>query len=161
MYHHASTRTPTRVFATTPYRLPGHENDHAFVGMLEAYRSSGGLARAQEVFTLFKNRSALDVATLAHWMARRSVLSIEWHSEVWLPLFQFERHCMGIKPALEPVLAALNPVFTPWELAHWCAQPHQWLDGCSPADTLDADAAQVLRAACAQRFAWVDPSARA
>lgn len=136
-----------------PVGPTSNENDHAFIGMLESYRSSGGLARAQEVFTLFKSRSNLGVETLARWMAQRTVLSVEWHADVWLPLFQFEREHMALKPALEPVLAALNPVFTPWELAHWCAQPHRWLHGDSPANTLDRDATQVLRAACADRLA--------
>jgi hypothetical protein len=149
----ANTHAFTAVRPKAGGGLPGNENDHAFIGMLEAYRSSGGLARAQEVFTLFKSRSDLDVVTLARWMAQRAVLSLEWHDDVWLPLFQFERQHMGLKPALEPVLAVLNPVLSPWELAHWCAQPHRWLNGDSPADTLDLDAAQVLRAACADRLA--------
>jgi hypothetical protein len=131
---------------------PGNELDHAFIGMLELYRSSGGLARAQEVFALFKSRSDLGAATLERWIERRAVLSLQWHAEVWLPLFQFERQCMTIKPTLEPVFAALNPVLQPWELASWCAQPHRWLDGDSPANALDADGPRVLRAACADRF---------
>ncbi|NVO06977.1 MAG: hypothetical protein HXX19_14100 [Rhodoferax sp.] len=105
------------------------------------------------MFTLFKSRNGLGVATLARWIARRSVLSLEWNADVWMPLFQFERQCMNVKPALEPVLAELNPIFTPWELTHWCAQPHRWLDGISPANTLDVDAKRVLRAACADHFA--------
>jgi hypothetical protein len=161
MHHHATTTArqaaSRSLFAAArlPARAgqPGQESDRAFIGMLESYRGSGGLARAQEVFTLFKSRNALDVETLAHWMAQRTVISLEWHADVWLPLFQFERQHMTVKPALEPVLAALNPVFTPWELAHWCAQPHRWLDQQSPADALDSDAAGVLRAACADRFA--------
>jgi hypothetical protein len=132
--------------------LPGNENDYAFIGMLDAYRSSGGLARAQEVFTLFKSRSDAGVVTLVHWMAQRLVLSLEWHADVWMPLFQFESQDMSVKTSLEPVLAALNPVCTPWELAHWCAQPHRLLDGQRPADALDVDAPRVLRAACADRF---------
>jgi hypothetical protein len=153
MHHYALHAASTRIYPPAAAYLPGAETDHAFIGMLESYRHSGGLARAQEVFTLFKSRSNLGVATLARWIARRSVLSLEWHADMWLPLFQFEPQRMAVKPALEPVLAALNPVFTPWELACWCAQPHRWLDGNSPADTLDADASRVLRAACADRLA--------
>jgi hypothetical protein len=133
-------------------RLPSNENDYAFIGMLDAYRNSGGLARAQEVFTLFKARSDMDVMTLAHSIAQRAVLSLEWHADVWVPLFQFELQHMAVKRALAPVLAVLNPMCTPWELAHWCAQPHRLLDGQSPASALDAGANQVLRAACADRF---------
>ena len=156
--HYPATHSPnTPAFSalrmSAPIGLPNNENDHAFISMLESYRSSGGLARAQEVFTLFKSRSAMDVTTLAGWMAHRTVLSLEWQSDVWLPLFQFERQHMNVKPALEPVLAALNQVCTPWELAHWCAQPHRWLDGESPADSLDTQAGKVIRAACAHRSA--------
>jgi hypothetical protein len=101
---------------------------------------------------MFKGRSDLGVMTLARWMAQRTVLSLEWHADVWVPLFQFELQHMTVKPAMVPVLAVLNPVCTPWELAHWCAQPHRLLVGQSPADALDAGATQVLRAACADRF---------
>lgn len=128
---------------------PDCKSDYAFISMLDSYRSSGGLARAQEVFGLFKSRSVLSVATLAQWISGRRVLGLHWHDEVWLPLFQFELQCMNVKPTLEPVLTALNPVFTPWELARWCSQPHRWLDGDSPANSLDVDAPRVLRAACA------------
>ena len=155
MNYHAANPTEGQDLAATRPCLLGNESDSAFIDMLVSFRSTGGLVRAQEVFTLFKSRNGLGVATLARWIARRSVLSLEWNADVWMPLFQFERRCMGIKPTLVPVFAALNPVFTPWELAHWCVQPHHWLQGCSPADTLDADAAQVLRAACADRFAML------
>ena len=138
--------------ALTSTRPPSKENDHAFIGMLDSFRSSGGLARAQEVFTLFKGRSDMGVVTLAHWMAQRAVVSLEWHADVWVPLFQFELQHMVVKPTLAPVFTVLNPVFTPWELAQWCAQPHHLLDGRNPADALDTDATLVLRAACADRF---------
>ena len=153
MNYHAANPTEGQDLAATRPCLLGNESDSAFIDMLVSFRSTGGLVRAQEVFTLFKSRNGLGVATLARWIARRSVLSLEWNADVWMLLFQFERHCMNVKPALEPVLAELNPIFTPWELTHWCAQPHRWLDGISPANTLDVDAKRVLSAACADHFA--------
>jgi hypothetical protein len=153
MQDYPTNATAGMTLRPTPAWLPDNEIDHAFINMLDSYRSSGGLARAKEVFNLFKNRSDLGVAALASSIARRGVLSLQWHCELWMPLFQFERQGMTIKPTLEPVFKALNPVFSPWGLAHWCSQPNRWLDGESPADTLDADAARVLRAACADRFA--------
>ncbi len=153
MHDYASNATTLRTFRTTHACLPDSESDEAFICMLNSYRSSGGLARAKEVFSLFKTRSDLGVAALARSIAQRSVLSLQWHADVWMPLFQFERQSMTVKPIMGPVFAALNSVCTPWALAHWCAQPNQWLDGESPADILDADATRVLRAACAERFA--------
>lgn len=131
-----------------------HENqvDRQFMDMLGSYRCNGGLARAQEVFTLFKSRHGADPATLARWIVRRSVISFDWQSKVWIPLFQFNRSNMTLHPGIIQVLAALNPVFGPWELANWFSQPNQWLNHCSPADTFSVDEPAVLRAACADRF---------
>ena len=153
MNYHAANPTEGQDLAATRPCLLGNESDSAFIDMLVSFRSTGGLVRAQEVFTLFKSRNGLGVATLVHWIAQRSVVSLEWNGDVWMPLFQFERRSMNVKSALEPVLAELNPIFTPWELAHWCAQPHRWLEGISPANTLDIDAKRVLDAACADRVA--------
>ena len=132
--------------------IPGNENDQAFISLLDLYRGSGGLARAQEVFIMFKSRNDLGVAALAGWIAHRTVLCLQWSTDVWLPLFQFELQCMTVKPDVQPVYAALIPLLTPWELAHWFAKPHKWLDGDSPANALDADGGRVLRVACADRF---------
>jgi hypothetical protein len=131
---------------------PANESDHAFIRLLDLYRSSGGLARAQEVFTMFKSHNDLGAGTLARWIARRSVLCLQWSADVWLPLFQFDHQCMAIKPAMQPIFTALNPVFTPWELADWCVQPLSCLDGQCPANALDSNPNQVLRAACVERF---------
>jgi len=70
--------------------IPGNENDQAFISLLDLYRGSGGLARAQEVFIMFKSRNDLGVAALAGWIAHRTVLCLQWSTDVWPPLFQFE-----------------------------------------------------------------------
>lgn len=96
-----------------------NQTDRQFMTMLDSYRCNGGLARAQEVFTLFKSRHGTDPATLARWIVRRSAISFDWQSKVWIPLFQFNRADMTIQPPIIPILNALNPVFSPWELASW------------------------------------------
>lgn len=123
-----------------------------FMAMLNSYRCNGGLARAQEVFTLFKSHHGTDTATLARWIVKRSAISFDWQSKVWIPLFQFDRDDMSLQPQITPILSALNPLFSPWELALWFAQPNQWLDHCTPADMLSVDAHAVLSAACSDRF---------
>ncbi len=127
--------------------------DSQFMEMLEAYRQSGGLARAQEVFALFKTRSAAEPSVLARWIVKRNVISVDWQSKVWIPLFQFNREDMTLQTGIVEVLMALNPVFESWELAYWFAQPNRWLeDGGKPADLIRTDAHAVLRAACSDRF---------
>lgn len=121
--------------------------DCLFMDMLDAYRCSGGLARAQEIFTIYKSQNGADVATLARWIVKREVISFDWQSKVWLPLFQFNRVRMAPHAGLQPVLAILNPVFTPWETALWFTHPNPWLDGCTPANSLETGAQSVLHAA--------------
>lgn len=126
--------------------------NHQFIAMLNAYRCSGGLARAQEVLVLFKRCCVSDIATLDRWIVKRKVISFEWQSKMWLPLFQFNRFDMTLQPALGQVLAELTSVYDHWELANWFAQPNQWLAERTPVDMLASDLPAVLHAARADRF---------
>lgn len=131
-----------------------HEDqlDRQFMFMLDSYRNTGGLARAQEVFTMFKSHHGTDAVTLARWIVRREVISFDWQSKVWIPLFQFERAHMALQPGLNCVLSALNPLFGAWEMATWFAKPNPCLQGRTPSELLGTDAHAVLNAACSDRF---------
>ena len=135
-----------------PRSTAGWQDDQQFVALMNAYRSSGGLARAQEVLELFVRRGGPDVATLARWVVQRDVLSFDWHTDNWMPLFQFDPADMRPLPQLRPVLAELTGVYSAWELAEWFTEPNAWLQGATPADRLGRDAAGVLDAARADRF---------
>ncbi|WP_367849319.1 hypothetical protein [Rhodoferax sp. WC2427] len=126
--------------------------DHQFIALLDSFRPSGGLARTHEVLELFMRRGGPDLATVARWMARREVLCLDWHAQGWMPVFQFDMVEMAPLPQLAPVLAELNPVYTPWEMAAWFAQPNLWLGGERPAEVLVSNPAGVLDAARADRF---------
>lgn len=120
--------------------------------MLHAYRHTGGLAHAREVFMMFKIRHGSDSTRLARWIVKRNVMSFDWQSKIWVPLFQFNLTTMTLHPELHPIFAALNPVFEAWEMAYWFTQPNRWLADCTPVDTFSVDAKAVLGAACANRF---------
>jgi hypothetical protein len=126
--------------------------DQQFIVMLDAYRSSGGLARAQEVVALFKRRSGHDLATLASWIVNKNVICFEWQLKMWLPLFQFNRLSMAPQPGLSQVLAQLIPDHDGWALANWFAQPNAWLGNRTPAVMLGLDPAAVLNASRAARL---------
>ncbi len=120
--------------------------------MLNAYRGSGGLARAQEVVALFKRCQGPTVATLAQWIAEREVICFEWDGQAWLPMFQFDRQQLQPDRKLKPVFAELAGTYGQWELAAWFAQPNPWLESRAPVDMLLRDMAAVLNAARAERF---------
>lgn len=123
-----------------------------FVGMLNAFRRSGGLARAPEVAARFSRQSASDTSPLAGWIAKRQVISLEWQSRIWLPLFQFNPTGMTLRSGLDAVLAELVLLYDDWEVASWFSQQNPWLASATPADSLAVATTQVLHAARAERF---------
>jgi hypothetical protein len=125
--------------------------DHQFVAMLNSYRGSGGLARATDVVSMFAYRRGPDVATLARWIVERAVISFEWESKTWLPLFQFNRSEMKPRRELRPLFAELTPVYDAWELANWFSRPNPGLADRSPVQTIAYDLTAVLHAARAVR----------
>ena len=130
----------------------GERSDDEFVAMLDAYRSSGGLARAPEVIALFKRCQGPSVATLASWIAERDVICFEWDTQAWLPLFQFDRRLLRPDPQLQPVFAELTCVYDQWDIGAWFARPNRWLGDCTPVDVRVFDLPAVLHAARADRF---------
>lgn len=129
--------------------------NNLFVDLLNAYRRSGGLARAQEVAARFKRQGVNDISPLAGWLVRREVISIEWQSKLWLPMFQFQPAGMALRTGLSAVLAELVVVCNDWEVATWFTQPNPWLADATPADSLAVGTVQVLDAARAVRFSHV------
>lgn len=126
--------------------------NNQFVDLLNGFRCSGGLARAPEVAARFKRRGVNDYSLLAAWLVKREVISIEWQSKIWMPLFQFHPTGMALRSGLSTVLAELVVVHNDWEVAAWFIQPNPWLANATPADSLVTCAAQVLDAARAERF---------
>jgi len=123
-----------------------------FIALLNAYRTSGGLARAQEVATMFKTHGAHDAATLANWIIKRQVISLEWQGKIWLPLFQFNHLDMSRQAGLAEALSELVVVYDDWDVASWFSLPNPWLQDCTPADSLACAAPEVLNAARAERY---------
>lgn len=118
-----------------------------FVNIMDACRDSGGVARAQEVVSMAASRCGPDVRTLALWILDRQLLSFEWQSQVWIPLFQFDRTTMFLHHGLVDVLTALERAHAPWQQAIWFSRPHGVLGGRIPAEVLALDCQAVQRAA--------------
>ena len=107
--------------------------DHEFIAMLNSYRDNGGLARAQEVAELLRRRGGGDLSTLANWIVNKKIICFEWQAKIWLPLFQFNRIDMTLRPELRLLLAEFSSGFNAWELALWFAQTNPSLADRTPA----------------------------
>ncbi len=151
----ASAAPPVVLWQTRQTTQPDTVSPHLseeFMALLKAYRPSGGLLRAQEAAARCKPRSATDVPTLAGWIVRRKVVSFEWLSRIWLPVFQFNRLDMSRQSGLEEALSELVTVHDDWGIANWFARPNAWLAGGTPSERLTTDAPEVLQAARAERY---------
>ena len=127
--------------------------DRQFISMLDAYRTSGGLARLQELAAFHPQGIELDIAQLAGSISRRELICFEWQSHAWLPLFQFDPSDMTPHLQLRAIVSELSCVYGPWDLALWFSQPNPWLADQAPADICLTDLKAVVQAARADRFA--------
>lgn len=128
----------------------GQPQDHQFVAMLDGYRASGGLAACPELLALCRRHSGADVATLARWIVERAVVSFDWQSQSWFPLFQFRATNFAPSHRLRPLLMQLADNYTPWAAAHWFVVPNPWLGGQAPVSLLESDLCSVLHVAQTQ-----------
>lgn len=136
--------------------LPPPDCNQQFIAMLDAYRPSGGLARADEVVGLCQPAPGESARAGAHGLGqptvRRNMVCFDWESTLWIPLFQFDRNDMSLRPGVRHVQRELIGVFNAWEVASWFCQPNPWLNHCKPADMLADAATEVLHAARAARY---------
>jgi len=115
--------------------------------MLQMYRPTGGVAPIAEVRGWLKGYAGPARDSVDTWIVKREALCFEWQSRAWLPWFQFDRHTMAPHMPLRAVLAELNAVHDPWEVANWFALPNPWLGQRVPVETLLSDLPGVLHAA--------------
>lgn len=127
--------------------LPGDAGrDRCFVGMLRAFRETGGLARGDEVAELLAQRGAGDVSRLARWIVAREVIAFDWRGELWVPLFQFNLADMSLRTDVRQVARALGPTLDSWGIAVWFSTANAELDGRAPVDVLVDDPQALLAA---------------
>ena len=140
---------PTRQFARV-----GQPSAHGFTALLEAYRSTGGAARGEEVARLLEGHHQGDYLGLARRIVAREVFGFKWRSSLWMPMFQFDLSQVSVRPNANArrVLTELAGEFDGWALALWFAQPNHWLHGAMPVDLLGASLPEVLEAARSDRF---------
>lgn len=150
--HSITLAQPRRLPPPQSYR--SGEIDAAFVDMLDAYRPTGGLARADDLVGLLRSRHKDGLATVARWIAAGQVVHCQWGGDYWLPMFQFSNPVLQPRPGLARVLAELSPALDAWDVALWFSRPNPWLGDALPSAVFATQAVQVEQAARADRFAF-------
>ena len=125
--------------------------ERQFAAMASAYSRHGGLATGDAVAEMLRTRSSQPISTLARWIVDRRIVSFTWRSRLLVPLFQFDPANMAPRPCVLDALGELSPPFDDWELALWFVEPNAWLGDRPPIDVVDADPAELVQAARADR----------
>jgi hypothetical protein len=133
-------------------RIDGLPSVAGFAALLGAFRSSGGTTRGDDLARLLADHNRGDYVSLARLIVAGEVFGFEWRKTLWIPMFQFDSHDLGVKQGARQVLAELSADFDGWGRAAWFANSNSWLGGHRPVDTLALDMPAVLDAARADRF---------
>ena len=129
----------------------GPLRDAQFDWMRVAFSPVGGLLHSEECQRRLRQQTDQPVSRLARAIVSRSVLSLSWDGDTWIPAFQFGEDGLTVRPCCARIFEELEPIFDDWELAWWFAIPNAWLDGDAPVNRLD-DTELLLQAARADRF---------
>lgn len=149
---HGTANFLHRVHQGTDPTLFRRLEDRQFLAMNRAYARSGGLASGDEIARRLRRRSEQPLSMIARWIVERRIVSLDWQSQMLIPLFQFDLTDMTLRSDVVEVANELKPVFDGWELAVWFAEPNVWLDGECPAHAIELKPIDVLQAARADRF---------
>jgi len=129
--------------------LPARDTE--FVGLQEAYRASGGIARGESLAQRMSLVGPGGYLDLARRIASGELFSFRWHDDFWLPIFQFEPLHLMPREAPRRVLSELHGALDGWAVAHWYVTASLALDDHRPLDLLDSDLPAVLVAARSAR----------
>ena len=154
---HERAIDPLRRTGLSVTSAPGSAaRDRQFLSLLQSFRPSGGVSRAQGVTDLMFTRCGQSAGKLESWIVRGEVAHFDWQHETWLPMFQFDLTAMTPHPSVAGVLKEFVGVFDPWETAQWFASPCLALHGRTPAivvaGAVASDTQAVLQAARYDRF---------
>ena len=137
--------------AAPPSDLLRHA-DPLLARMCAAYRRHGGLVLAEEAWATGTRGAAPGIAHLARCIVERRVVHFYGNGGSWLPLFQFNRSDMTVKPALQSVLSELDSAYDRWEVAQWFVSPHCELAQRMPVEVFATDPLAVAQAARLDRY---------
>ena len=154
-----STRNCQQNFACTsagkkvlPIKPSEDLNQHGFDTMVDAFRNSGGTARADDFALLLEEKQKGNFVSLAKRLVSRDIFSFEYQDHFWIPMFQFHVADLSGRQEVSRVVNELAAVLDSLMLAIWFTEPNEWLQCRRPVDMMDHYFSDVLAAARADRF---------
>ena len=144
-----------RVIRNPVEALAGFPSQDNFAALAVAYKSSGGIFRAEDLVRLATLGNGQGRAELIDQITSGSVLSFQWRQSYWVPIFQFESGSAVQKNCAREVIRELADTFNDWEKVVWFIQPNAWLGGGQPLVLMEHQLPEVVDAARADKFVAV------
>ena len=126
--------------------------EREFALMQAAFGRVGGLMSGSEAAHRIGRTCDQPISKLARWIVDHTIDSLQWRSNIQVPMFQFEPSRMTLREPVAQVIRELSGVLDGWETALWFAEPNSWLAGRSPLEMVIEDPKGVFEAARADRF---------
>ena len=120
---------------------------------LGEFDASGGAATGGDVAARLRSGTDQPVSMLARWIVDRQVVSFACRAGLMLPAFQFDFDRCQVRNGVAAAASELSAGLNDKDVALWFVQDNAWLRDATPAAVLLSDAASVVNAARADRFA--------
>ena len=127
-------------------------NHQGFDGLVDAFKTSGGTARADDFALLLEEKQKGNFISLAKRLVSRDIFSFEFQDHFWIPMFQFHVIDLSARQEVCRVVDELAAVFDNLMLAIWFTEPNAWLQCKKPVDMIEHYFSDVLAAARADRY---------
>lgn len=125
----------------------GFASSSGFVELLQAYRTTGGIAPGDVLGRLFEEHHVGNFVSLARLLANGQAFAFAWSHSWWIPMFRFHPGDLSIKAAVRGVRAELPATTDGWGFGAWFAGRNDQLGGQRPVDLLDSQLPAVMDAA--------------
>jgi len=121
--------------------------------LVHGFEHAGGLFDDRELLGWLRGLGEEQpISRLARQIVERRIVAFEGEAATWFPCCQFEPESGHVRPIVLCVLAELEKVFEPCEIADWLITPSPWLANEPPANLLTSQPEAVFDAARIDRF---------
>lgn len=141
----ARSRAPT-------IRADEGNEDSDLTQLIATFELHGGILAGDAVADLMRSFVDQPMSKLARWIVSREIVTIVRRSALLVPMFQFDRRLMELRPRCREAVLELSDVMGDVDLARWFAAPNSWLAGAVPVEMFDCNPDRVVEAARADRF---------
>lgn len=150
LLHQASAASTNRPGIVQTLPALGQGLTGSLRDLVQVYQRFGGVRTGDEIAYLLSETVEQAISVVAKWVVAQRVVFLSFEGQLLLPMFQFERERLALRPSVVGAIDELMPRMGSKEIAAWFVTPEPSLGGCRPIEALEVDPVAVR---CAARLA--------